>query len=375
VNGPLGASAPAGLDVAPGKARAGIGWPADAASPVHAGYRRGARLAVLGASGYSGQELIRLALAHPRLQLCWLGSREHAGASAADALPGIDPRAASLPPLRDPRELEAALDDEAIDAVIACLPHGAWRSFAADHPAVAERAALVVDLSADHRDGAAAYTYGLPEAFRGELSGARRIANPGCYPTAFALALLPAAEAGWIDGPVAVSALSGVSGAGRAPQLRTALVERSSAASIYKASGDHPHVAEMERTLARLGVSLPVGFVPMLAPMSRGILLTATAPLTQPLSPDEARVTYRRRFAMEPFVRVLGDDEWPDTRAVRHSNRCDVAVTTLHGGRTLLATAALDNLIKGAAGQAIQNLNLAMGWPETEGLPAHGVPW
>jgi N-acetyl-gamma-glutamyl-phosphate reductase len=131
----------------------------------------------------------------------------------------------------------------------------------------------------------------------------------------------------------------------------------------------------MERTLARLGVSLPVGFVPMLAPMSRGILLTATAPLTQPLSPDEARVTYRRRFAMEPFVRVLGDDEWPDTRAVRHSNRCDVAVTTLHGGRTLLATAALDNLIKGAAGQAIQNLNLAMGWPETEGLPAHGVPW
>jgi N-acetyl-gamma-glutamyl-phosphate reductase len=332
-------------------------------------------LAVLGASGYAGQELIRLALAHPRLEIEWLGSREHAGASADEALPGVDPRVASLPPFRDPLDLVPALESGAVDAVMACLPHGAWRALAREHPLLAERSNLVIDLSADYRNGEAGYLYGLPEAFRAALPSATRIANPGCYPTAFALALLPAAENGWLDGPVAVSALSGASGAGRAPQLRTSLVERSSSASIYRAGGDHPHVAEMERVLSRLGTPLPVGFVPQLAPMSRGILLTAMAPLSQAIEPEEARAAYRRRFAEEPFVRVLAEDVWPDTRDVRHSNRCDVAVTTLHGGRTLLATAALDNLIKGAAGQAIQNLNLARGWPETTGLPAHGVPW
>ena len=365
----------AGLDLAPAEARPSesramgpVPVAADAGSPA------GARLAVLGASGYSGQELIRLALAHPRLKLAWLGSREHAGAAADDALPGIDARVASLPPLRAPGELGAALASDTIDAVIACLPHGAWRAMASEHPEL-EQARTIIDLSQDHRSGESSYVYGLPEAFRSEIVGAKRIANPGCYPTAFTLALLPAIEAGWLDGPVAVSALSGLSGAGRAPRVHTALVERSTSASIYRAGVDHPHVAEMERTLARLGAPLPVGFVPQLAPMSRGILLTASVALARAIDPDEARVVYRRRFANEPFVRVLTEDAWPDTREVSHSNRCDVAVTTLHGGRALLATAALDNLIKGAAGQAIQNLNLVMGWPETAGLPVHGVPW
>jgi N-acetyl-gamma-glutamyl-phosphate reductase len=109
--------------------------------------------------------------------------------------------------------------------------------------------------------------------------------------------------------------------------------------------------------------------------MARGILLTATAPLASAVSPDEAQAAYRQRFANEPFVRLLEPSQWPETRSVRTSNRCDVAVTTMHGGRTLLATAALDNLVKGAAGQALQNLNLMLGWPEEWGLPVHGSPW
>jgi N-acetyl-gamma-glutamyl-phosphate reductase len=334
-----------------------------------------ARLAVLGASGYAGQELVRLALGHPRLEVRWLGSRGHAGAAASDALPGLEARAGSLPALAAPAEIAVRLDEEPVDVLVACLPHGAWRDLTARHPALASRPSLVIDVSSDHRDGADGWRYGLPEAFRDRLRGATRIANPGCYPTAFTLAMLPAAEAGWLAGPVTVSAVSGVSGAGRGAALRTSFVEAGSGASIYRAGEEHPHVAEMERTLAGLGAPLPVAFVPQLAPMARGILLTAGAPLARALDPEEARDAYRRRFEGEPFVRVLAAGQWPDTRAVRHSNRCDVAVTTVHRGRTLIACAALDNLVKGASGQAIQNLNVALGWPESEGLATSGIPW
>jgi len=358
---------------------------------------------VLGASGYSGQEFVRMALGHPGIEIALLASREHAGRKAAELLPGLDPRALAWRDAVAPDQLADLLLKGAFDTLVACLPHGVWRALSAEQPALAAKPARIVDISSDFRDGAArpatahgvpagrgrapapgasgsipssAYVYGLPEAFRDSIAGAARVANPGCYPTAATLALLPAAEAGWLAGPVMVSALSGVSGAGRAPALRTSFVELEGGASLYRAGGDHPHIAEMERNLARLaGGALPVGFAPQLAPMARGILLTANAPLARAVTPDEARAAYRERFAGEPFVRVLDDGAWPETRAVRGSNRCDLAVTTLHGGRTLLATAALDNLVKGAAGQAIQNLNLMLGRPETEGLTVHGSPW
>jgi N-acetyl-gamma-glutamyl-phosphate reductase len=343
--------------------------------PAHAAPRT-ARVAVLGASGYSGQEFVRLALGHPGIQIAALVSREHAGRPAAALLPGLDPRAFAAGTVVAPDALEGLLADGAFDTLVACLPHGAWRELAAARPALARGPERIIDISSDFRAGDDGYAYGLPEAFRSALAGATRVANPGCYPTAATLALLPAAEAGWIAGPVMVHALSGVSGAGRAPALRTSFVELDGAASIYRAGADHPHVAEMERNLARLsGGALPVGFTPQLAPMARGILLTANAPLGRALTPDEARAAYRKRYAAEPFVRVLEAGEWPETRAVRASNRCDVAVTTLHGGRTLLAAAALDNLVKGAAGQAIQNLNLMLGRVESEGLSVHGSPW
>ena len=375
---PHGGPVPSGLDVAPGvEARTGVAWPAGAAPAAftHAGSRPGARIALLGASGYAGQELARLVLTHPWLELALLGSREHAGAAADQVLAGLDARATSLPSLSDPSQVARDLERDPVDILVACLPHGAWRVLACEHPALAALPARIVDLSSDFRDGQGGYAYGLPEAFRVSLAAATRIANPGCYPTAFALALLPAAEADWLDGPIAVSALSGASGAGRAATLATSFVEIGSGAAIYRAGAEHPHVAEMERTLARLGPSLPVGFVPQLVPMSRGILLTASVPLSRAVEPEEARAAYLRRYAGEPFVRVLPPGAWPETRAVRHSNRCDVAVTTLHGGRTLLATTAIDNLMKGAAGQAVQNLNLMLGWPESCGLPSHGIPW
>lgn len=332
-----------------------------------------ARLAVLGASGYSGLEFVRLAAAHPGLRLVALASREHAGAPATSWVPGLDPRSSALPMAIAPDTVPALLASGEVDTVVSCLPHGAWQALVAATPALA--AARVLDLSSDFRDGSAGYVYGLPESARAAIAGARRVANPGCYATAAALALLPAVEAGWLAGPVTVSAISGVTGAGRSAQLRTAFAEVAGGASFYNVGTGHAHVAEIERTLRAAGAGVAIGFAPQLVPMSRGILLTASAELRAPVTAAAARDTYEARYAAEPFVRVLAEQAWPETRAVRGSNRCDLAVTTVHGGRTLLATAALDNLVKGAAGQAIQNLNLMLGWPEDTGLPRHGSAW
>jgi N-acetyl-gamma-glutamyl-phosphate reductase len=338
-------------------------------------------VAVLGASGYSGHEFVRLALGHPGLEIAALVSREYAGRPAGELLPGVDPRVTQLPKPVAPDALVGLLAEGAFDTLVTCLPHGAWKALAAEQPELAEKPLRIVDLSSDFRDGSAGYVYGLPEAFREVLiemgeADATRIANPGCYPTAATLSLLPALEAGWLAGPVTVTALSGVSGAGRAPSLRTSFVELDGGAGFYKVGEVHQHVPEMARVFGRLAhTDVPVAFAPQLAPMSRGILLTAIAPLAKTTSPEAARSAYAERYENEAFVRVMPAGEWPETRLVKASNRCDVAVTTVHGGRTLLATSAIDNLVKGAAGQAIQNLNLVLGWPEGWGLPVHGNPW
>jgi len=345
------------------------------------GAPKSARLAVLGASGYTGGEFVRLALSHPGLHVVAAVSRDTS--TSFDALvPGVDPRAEKLPVVVDIDGLAALLEDGAVETLVSCLPHGAWRTLAAERPALAATPVRILDLSSDHRDGSAGYNYGLPEAFRTTLTGATRIANPGCYPTAAALALLPAAEADLVAGDVTVVALSGATGAGRSTAARTQFVELDGGAAFYKVGTGHAHVAEMERTLAAMrpagtgsGAAAAFAFAPQLVPMARGILLTAQVALASSLSPDEARALYASRYEGEPFVRLLPEGQWPETRAVRGSNRCDLQVTTLFGGRTLLATAAIDNLVKGAAGQALQNLNLALGWPETTALPRHGEPW
>ena len=338
-----------------------------------------ARVAVLGAAGYSGGEFARLALGHPGVTLDALVVRSREAEVARDlaaALPGIDARGLKDggPPLIEVAELKERVIHGGVDTIVAALPHGAWRGLLAEH-AWLNDARRVIDLSSDHRDGSAGYVYGLPEAFRAELRGATRMANPGCYPTAAALALLPAAELGWIASPVTVTAISGVSGAGRGPKLHTSFVEVAGNAAFYQVGTTHAHVAEMARTLTRLGANVEVAFAPQLVPMARGILLTAQVRLARPVTPEEARAAYAERYANEPFVRLLEPGAWPSTAAVRGSNRVDLQVTTLFGGTTLLATAALDNLAKGAAAQALQNLNLALGWPESTGLSRHGRPW
>ena len=339
--------------------------------------RQTARVAVLGARGYTGQEFVRLALAHPGLQVAAVSSRDEEGVPASAWLTGLDPRAAALPETRPPSMVASAIDAGTIDTVVACLPHGAWRELQLEFPVFA-RAARVVDLSSDHRAGQEGYRYGLPEAFRATLAGAPRIANPGCYATAATLALLPAAQSGWLAGPILLTALSGVSGAGRGATLRTSFVEVEGGASFYHVGTEHPHVAEVEATLARLhgdghaALRPQIAFAPQLAPMARGILMVASAPLTRRVDPETARAAWETCYQDEAFVRVLPATEWPQTRAVHGSNRCDLAVTTVHDGATLMVTAALDNLVKGAAGQAVQNLNLQLGWPEDTGLPRHG---
>lgn len=354
--------------------------PAVAQEPVSPGTR--ARVALLGASGYTGAEFARLAVAHPGIELCAVVSRQPAGRAWGDLVPGVDPRAGDIPVVVDVDGLASLVEAGACDTLVSCLPHGAWRTLAAQRPALAATPVRILDLSSDHRDGSAGYEYGLPEAFRSRLAGATRVANPGCYPTAAALALLPAAEAGVLAGDVTVVALSGATGAGRGVASRTQFVELDGGAAFYKVGTEHMHVGEMERTLARFvaeggRTTAPprVAFAPQLVPMSRGILLTAQVALTAPLTTEAARDLYAARYDREPFVRLLPAGEWPETRAVRGSNRVDVQVMTLFDGTRLLATAAIDNLGKGAASQALQNLNLILGWPETTTLARHGQPW
>jgi N-acetyl-gamma-glutamyl-phosphate reductase len=334
-----------------------------------------ARVAVLGASGYSGLEFTRLALSHPGIELAALCSRDASVKPADGRLPGIDARGVALPACIGVEALASAARAGSFDTLVSCLPHGALIELQSRHPELLATPRRLLDLSGDFRDESDGFRYGLPEAFRASIAKAPRVANPGCYPTAVLLALLPALERGWVNGPVMVSAISGVSGAGRAAATRTSFVEIDGGTSMYRAGGDHPHAAEMARVIAWLGLKTDLAFAPQLVPMARGILATVTAPLAGRLASADTHEAYAERYAGEPFVRVLESGDWPETRAVRVSNRCDVAVTIVHGGRTLMVASAIDNLVKGSAGQALQNLNLMLGWDETTALPRHGSPW
>jgi N-acetyl-gamma-glutamyl-phosphate reductase len=207
--------------------------------------------------------------------------------------------------------------------------------------------------------------YGLPEWSRESLDWARLVANPGCYPTAAALAVLPLARTGWVAGGVVVDAKSGVSGAGRGARRDLQFGEVSENLRPYGVL-DHRHVPEIRRALFGTGSATSVAFVPHLVPMTRGILATCYVPLATERSPDEAMERFRAAYAEAPFVRVL--DRLPGTKATAGSNFCDLTVRIHPGGRMAVVLAALDNLGKGAAGQAVQNMNLMCGLDETAGL-------
>lgn len=342
-----------------------------------------ARVAVAGATGYAGGELLRLLLAHPGVEIGALTAHSNAGGRLGDHQPHLLPLAERR---LDPTDLEALLDH---DVVFLALPHGQSHTIAAQLETAAPNT-VVIDCGADHRlvDGAqwrkyyhsdhpGTWPYGLPElpGHRGQLRGTKRVAVPGCYPTVGSLTIAPAIAAGLIGDQLTVVAASGTSGAGRAPKVNLLGSEIMGSASAYGLGGVHRHNPEFHQNLEPLaGHPLSISFTPVLVPMSRGILATVSAPLLDPaLTADAAHEVFARFYADEPFVHVLPLGHFPTTAATLGANTCLIGVTVDPGAGRLVAVGAIDNLTKGTAGAAVQCLNLALGLEETLGLPMTGV--
>jgi N-acetyl-gamma-glutamyl-phosphate reductase len=337
------------------------------------------KAAVAGASGYAGGELLRLLLAHPELEIGALT----AGASAGTPLGAHQPH---LLPLAD-----RVIDDttpEALadhDVVFLALPHGRSAAVAA---ALGDDT-IVVDCGADFRladsgawarfyggEHAGTWPYGLPElpGQREVLRSARRIAVPGCYPTAATLALAPAYAAGLAEPDAVVVAASGTSGAGRTLKPHLLGSEVMGSASAYGVGGVHRHTPEIEQNLSAVaGVPVRASFTPMLVPMSRGILATCTAPARPGVTPAGLREAYAAAVKDEPFVRLLPEGTWPATAMTLGANTAVLQVALDERAGRVVAVVAIDNLTKGTAGGAIQSVNLALGLPEELGLPVAGV--
>jgi len=314
--------------------------------------------AVIGATGYTGQELVRLLGGHPRVRLGFATSEAEAGAH----VPGTS--------LRYVEASKVPLDGA--DVVFTCLPPGdsaAWSLKA--H----EAGARVVDLSADLRAGGHGAVYGIPELWRECIRGQSLVANPGCYPTGILLSLAPLLRAGLVDGsqPIVIDAASGVTGAGRSAKRDLLFGEVSEDYRAYAVGNAHRHVPEIRAGLARAagGAAPPFVFTPHLLPVRRGILETMVVPVVQGVTAAVARETMRVAYGGEAYIDVL-EDGLPGLRETVGRNVVAVGLADVDGvdGRMVLCVAAFDNLLKGAAGQAMQNANLMLGWPETEGIPA-----
>ena len=334
------------------------------------------RAGIYGATGYTGYEVIKLLRGHPEVRIMWATSRSYAGKRLSDAFTTVD----SLP-------LVAAeeVDPGTCDVVFLCLPHGVTVPTAT---AALEAGARVIDLSADFRLHAAEdyltwygkphgapqmlaeAVYGLPEVYRDRLRGARLVANPGCYPTSVLLGLLPLQRAGLIAGQVIVDAKSGVSGAGRSLALKTHFVEANDNFAPYNIGHSHRHIAEMEQELAACGERLHVIFSPHLLPVNRGILSTIYVRLPAETEPSAVRELYEQAYADEPFVHLLPEGQLPALRHVVTTNHCVLQVQRVDDRGNWIVTAAIDNLVKGASGQAVQNMNVVFGCDETLGLGA-----
>ncbi len=343
------------------------------------------RVGIVGAGGYTGAELVRLVHAHPRLELVWLAAREKAGKRLGDVLPST----AGVPGLGD-RVLEsfdpadAARIAERVDVAFTALPHAASARVG---KALLDAGVRVVDLSADFRlREPATYTryygehpapellaravYGLPELHRAELAGARLIAAPGCYPTSAVLPLAPLLARGLVETRgIIVDSKSGVTGAGRTPGPTTHFPETSEGIRAYKIAGAHRHTPEIEQELSRAaGSEVRVVFTPHLVPMNRGILSVAYAPARPGTTADACRAAARDHYA-DGLVTVLDEGRLPDTLWVRGSARAHVAYALDERTGTVLALGAIDNLARGASAQAVQALNVVLGWPDALGLP------
>lgn len=319
------------------------------------------RVGILGANGYAGREVVRLLAAHPAVEIAFATSESGAGQTLDRLVRGAP--ALALVPLA-----EAPLGQG--EVVVSCLPHGEsalWVRRARD------AGARVIDLSSDlrvraqHEGWPAEPVYGLSELHRERVRGADVVANPGCYPTATLLALAPLLRLGLVDGPVVVHAASGVTGAGRAPRAELLFGEVAEDFRAYGLGNTHRHLAEMREQAEWLaGSPRELVFVPHLLPVRRGILCTLQVPLSEPLA--QPREVFRSAYEAEPFVEVL--ETAPSLRDVVGSNRVAISAFAVEGvSRPMLTVvSAVDNLIKGAAGQAVQNLNLMLALPEALGL-------
>jgi N-acetyl-gamma-glutamyl-phosphate reductase len=341
-------------------------------------------VAVAGASGYAGGELVRLLLGHPDITIGALT----AGSSAGQRLGAVHPH---LTPLAD-RELADTTSGTLAghDVIFLALPHGHSAALAAQLP----DEVVVIDCGADFRlesedawttfydtPYAGSWPYGMPELpiaggrQRDALAGARRVAVPGCYPTAVSLALAPGLAAGVVEpGDITVVAASGTSGAGRSLKPHLLGSEVMGAMSPYGVGGTHRHTPEIEQNLSAAAQSpVAVSFTPTLAPMARGILATCTARAVAGATADAVREAWDKAYAGEPFVRLLPAGQWPTTASVLGSNAVHLQIVLDERVGRVVAIAAVDNLTKGTAGAAVQCMNLALGLPETTGLPIAGV--
>lgn len=336
------------------------------------------RVAVVGASGYTGVELLRLLSQHPAAELTSVTSRQYAGQQVADIFPSL--RGSVKLVFED---LDPALLAKRADLVFTAVPHQTAMSMI---PELLDQGCRVIDLSADFRiRDVAVYeewyqehtapellteaVYGLPELFRKQIPAARLIANPGCYPTSVALALAPLLESGLVElESLIIDSKSGTSGAGRAVKVDTLFCEVNEG---FKAYGlpRHRHTPEIEQTLGLLaGKAVTISFTPHLLPVNRGILSTCYARLKGDYSLSQLLSIYHERYSGESFVRVLPQGSLPNIAHVRGSNYCDLGLAVDDRTGRVIAIAAIDNLVKGAAGQAVQNMNLMLSMPEMTGL-------
>jgi len=336
------------------------------------------KIAIVGGTGYTGVELLRLLAQHPKAELRAITSRKEAGTKVADMFPSLRGRYDLA--FSDAADAEL----RACDVVFFATPHGVAMAQARELVGAGVR---IIDLAADFRladpgvferwykmphsctELLAESVYGLPEMNRETIRKARIVGNPGCYPTAALLGFLPLVEAGLVDTDHLIAdCKSGVSGAGRKAELNLAFAEAADNFAAY-AVGGHRHMPEIVQGLNRVSKTpVKLAFTPHLVPMIRGILATLYAPLKR--TDVDLQALYEKRYAGEPFIDVMRPGSSPDTRSVRASNTIRIAVHRPQGTDLALVLAAEDNLVKGAAGQAIQNMNLMFGLPETTGLGA-----
>jgi N-acetyl-gamma-glutamyl-phosphate reductase len=333
------------------------------------------KVGIVGGTGYTGVELLRLLAQHPQAELRAITSRGDAGTAVADMFPSLRGRIAMN--FVDPK----AADLEACDLVFFATPNGIAMGQAR---ALLDAGVRVIDLAADFRikdiavwekwydmkhaapELVAEAVYGLPEANRAQIRSARLVANPGCYPTAVQLGFLPLVESGFADmDHLIADAKSGVSGAGRKAEVNSLFSEASDSLKAYGVPG-HRHLPEIRQGLSNAtGKEVGLTFVPHLTPMIRGIHATLYARVTRE---TDFQALYDSRYKEEPFVDVLPFASHPDTRSVRAANICRIALHRPQGGDTLVVLSVIDNLVKGAAGQAVQNMNIMFGFDECAGL-------